>query len=131
MLRGRVDDLGLDLLLSLLQYNPHKRLSAIEALSHPWFHDVDFRKLDSLGVRNCLGNATAGMLGAETTKAIEEQSKGITSTTLLSHLLFTEGVVKDQVLDAIDRDHAQIDLYLRQPPLPIVVQYKDAEPPPH
>ncbi|KAK1933185.1 protein kinase domain containing protein [Babesia divergens] len=131
VLRGRVDDLGLDLLLSLLQYNPHKRLSAIEALSHPWFHDVDFRKLDSLGVRNCLGNATAGMLGAEATKAIEEQSKGITSTTLLSHLLFTEGVVKDQVLDAIDRDHAQIDLHLRQPPLPIVVQYKDAEQPPH
>lgn len=128
VLKGRMDSLGIDLLLSLLQYNPHKRISAIEALSHPWFHDIDFRKLDALGVRNCLGNAMMGMLGAGTVRAMESRSECITSTTLLPHLLFTESKAKEQVIDAIDRDHSSLEVSLRQPALPIVVQYHNTSP---
>lgn len=35
-----LDDEGLDLLSKMLVYNPRKRISADEALQHPWFHDV-------------------------------------------------------------------------------------------
>ncbi|ORM39991.1 Negative regulator of the PHO system [Babesia sp. Xinjiang] len=123
VLRGRMDDLGLDLLLSLLQYNPHKRLSALEALSHPWFHDVDFRRLDALGVRNCLTNALMGRFGAGAVRNLEALSNGITSTSLLSHLLFVGADAKNQVMDAIDRDYAHVSSSLRQCSLPVVIQY--------
>lgn len=35
-----LDEDGLDLLTKMLVYNPRKRISADEALQHPWFHDV-------------------------------------------------------------------------------------------
>lgn len=35
-----LDEDGLDLLSKMLVYNPRKRISADEALQHPWFHDV-------------------------------------------------------------------------------------------
>eukprot|EP00892_Ulva_mutabilis_P004557 jgi/Ulvmu1/2473/UM136_0025.1 len=35
-----LDEDGLDLLTKMLVYNPQKRISADEALQHPWFHDV-------------------------------------------------------------------------------------------
>ena len=34
----RLDDVGVDLLTKMLQYNPVKRISAKAALSHPWFN---------------------------------------------------------------------------------------------
>lgn len=34
------DELGLDLLARLLAYDPAKRISATQALKHPWFRDV-------------------------------------------------------------------------------------------
>lgn len=35
-----LDEVGLDLLTGMLEYNPRKRISADEALAHPWFNDV-------------------------------------------------------------------------------------------
>ena len=34
---------GLDLLTRLLQFNPTKRLSALEALQHPFFGDLNYQ----------------------------------------------------------------------------------------
>ena len=36
----QIDQLGLDLLIRMLQLRPDRRISAHEALSHPWFHDL-------------------------------------------------------------------------------------------
>ncbi|GFE53480.1 cell-cycle-associated kinase CDK [Babesia ovis] len=127
ILRGRMDDVGIDLLLSMLQYNPHKRLSALEALSHPWFHDVDFRKLDSMGVRNCLTNTLMGRFGASVVRNMEDQSDGITSSSLLSHMIFHSSDTKNQVMDAIDRDYTRVNSSLRQCSLPVVIQYNAPE----
>ncbi|CDR97332.1 protein kinase domain containing protein, putative [Babesia bigemina] len=126
VLQGRMDDLGLDLLLSLLEYNPHKRLSALEALSHPWFHDVDFRHLDALGVRNCMSNTLMGRFGPGAVRDLEANSGGITSSTLLSHVLFLDSDTRDQVVDAMDRDYACVAPALRQSALPVAIQYSGA-----
>merc|ERR1719456_635839 len=40
------DDVGLDLLAGLLRYNPNERLTAAQALAHPWFDDVRDRPTD-------------------------------------------------------------------------------------
>jgi len=36
-----VDDCGLDLLEKMLLYEPSARISARQALNHPWFDDVE------------------------------------------------------------------------------------------
>ncbi|NP_001384304.1 cyclin-dependent kinase 6 isoform 2 [Gallus gallus] len=36
-----IDDMGKDLLLKCLAFNPAKRISAYAALSHPYFHDLE------------------------------------------------------------------------------------------
>ena len=35
-----LDDMGLQLLAAMFEYDPAKRITADEALAHPWFHDV-------------------------------------------------------------------------------------------
>jgi len=35
-----LDALGADLLARLLEYDPRRRITAQQALEHPWFHDV-------------------------------------------------------------------------------------------
>jgi serine/threonine protein kinase len=35
-----LDAAGLNLLSAMLEYDPSKRITANEALFHPWFHDV-------------------------------------------------------------------------------------------
>ncbi len=37
----QLDDDGLDLLARLLVYDPGQRISAKQALQHPYFHDLD------------------------------------------------------------------------------------------
>ena len=34
-----LSDLGLDLMMKMMQYDPSKRISAEEALEHPWFRE--------------------------------------------------------------------------------------------
>jgi cell division cycle 2-like protein len=34
-----LSDLGLDLMLKLMAYDPSKRITAEEALDHPWFKE--------------------------------------------------------------------------------------------
>ena len=36
-----LDDVGFDLLMKFLQVDPDKRISADEALEHPYFNDLD------------------------------------------------------------------------------------------
>ena len=38
---AEVDPLGLDLLASMLAYEPAKRISAKTSMSHPYFDDLD------------------------------------------------------------------------------------------
>ncbi|EEB12563.1 mitogen-activated protein kinase ERK-A, putative [Pediculus humanus corporis] len=38
----RLDDKGIDLLSNMLKYDPSKRISAMEALDHPFFEKVEF-----------------------------------------------------------------------------------------
>jgi cyclin-dependent kinase 2 len=37
----KLDPLGVDLLSKMLQYQPSKRISAKQAMQHPWFDDLD------------------------------------------------------------------------------------------
>ena len=39
-----LDDVGFDLLMKFLQIDPDKRISAVEALQHPYFNDLDEKK---------------------------------------------------------------------------------------
>ncbi|KAL9656548.1 hypothetical protein ABK040_005310 [Willaertia magna] len=41
---SRLDDLGIDLLVRMLEYQPNKRITAKEALNHPFFDDLDKSK---------------------------------------------------------------------------------------
>lgn len=43
---------GLDLLKCMLIYDPVKRISAKDTLSHPYFNDLDKKKLDQLEISN-------------------------------------------------------------------------------
>lgn len=40
-----LNEKGLDLLQAMLIYNPEKRISARAALEHPYFNDLDLKKL--------------------------------------------------------------------------------------
>lgn len=118
----RMDDLGLDLLLKMLEYNPHKRITAQMALSHPWFADVNFRKLDSLGVINCYSNALKAKFGVKTVEYMEERCSGITTTTLLSHVMHRKDGVRDSVVDVIEGDFLAAYKTIEEGRLPIAIQ---------
>ncbi|AFZ81635.1 protein kinase domain-containing protein [Theileria equi strain WA] len=121
-LKGRMDDVGLDLMMKMLEYNPHSRISAQVALSHPWFADVDYRKLDSLGVTNSLTNSMRGMFGKKIVDVMEERSKGILTTTLLSHLLHKKASMKDHIIDAIERDYTTVTHNMKCYGLPVLIR---------
>jgi non-specific serine/threonine protein kinase len=36
----RLDNIGIDLLQRMLQFDPSKRISAQQAMNHPWFKDL-------------------------------------------------------------------------------------------
>ena len=38
-----LDEAGMDLLLQMLDYDPYNRISATDALTHPYFNDLDKR----------------------------------------------------------------------------------------
>jgi cyclin-dependent kinase len=44
----RLDEAGLDLLRLMLEYDPAKRINAVDALSHPYFDDLDRATVDAL-----------------------------------------------------------------------------------
>lgn len=121
-MKGRIDDLGLDLMMKMLEYNPHSRISAQVALSHPWFADVDFRRLDSLGVTNSLTNSMRGMLSSKIVDVMEERSKGILTTTLLSHLLHKKVPMRNHIIDAIEKDYTTVTYNAKCYGLPVLIR---------
>ncbi|UKK02944.2 Non-specific serine/threonine protein kinase [Theileria orientalis] len=121
-LKGKMDDVGLDLLVKMLEYNPHKRISAQAALSHEWFSDVDFRRLDALGVVNCMTESLNGLLGKKMFDVIEMRSKGLLTTTLISHVLHNDNPAKAKIIEAMGRDHRLVCYGTRQYVIPSILQ---------
>ncbi|PHJ25361.1 cell-cycle-associated protein kinase cdk, partial [Cystoisospora suis] len=87
VLQGKLDLDGLDLLARMLDYNPHRRITAAEALSHPWFTDVSFQQLDGVGVHNWYLDVLKFRLGEKTFEAMEQHSPMTLKTSRLSHVL--------------------------------------------
>lgn len=125
-LKGRMDDTGLDLLLSMLEYNPHKRISAQVALSHKWFSDIDFRRLDSTGVVNCIMDSMKGLLGPKIVDILEDRSRGILSTSLVSHFLHKNDPIRDKIIKAMENDYATVNSVIKSMGLPVILQNGDS-----
>ncbi|SCP05109.1 cdc2-related protein kinase 5, putative [Plasmodium ovale] len=84
---GRIDELGIDLLVKMLQYNPNDRITAADALSHPWFSDIRFDNLDGIGVYNWYVHCLKYYIGIKTFREIEQKKKKKLTTTMISHFL--------------------------------------------
>ncbi|XP_953424.1 cell-cycle-related serine/threonine protein kinase, CDK homologue, putative [Theileria annulata] len=125
-LRGKIDDTGLDLLLSMLEYNPHKRISAQVALSHRWFSDIDYRRLDSIGVVNCIMDSMRGLLGSKMVDLIEGRSRGILSTSLISHFLHKNSPIRDKIIKAMENDYTAVNSVIKSLGLPVILQNGDS-----
>eukprot|EP00892_Ulva_mutabilis_P005150 jgi/Ulvmu1/3006/UM015_0046.1 len=54
-----MDEQGVDLLLQMLRYNPDERISAKQALEHPWFDDLNKTDMDALENQEVLDDALA------------------------------------------------------------------------
>ncbi|KJP87001.1 CMGC protein kinase [Plasmodium fragile] len=84
---GRIDELGIDLLVKMLKYNPNDRITAADALSHPWFSDIRFDNLDGIGVYNWYVHCLKYYIGIKTFREIEQKKKNLLTTTMISHFL--------------------------------------------
>ncbi|KMZ79513.1 hypothetical protein PVIIG_05772 [Plasmodium vivax India VII] len=84
---GRIDELGIDLLVKMLKYNPNDRITAADALSHPWFSDIRFDSLDGIGVYNWYVHCLKYYIGIKTFREIEQKKKNLLTTTMISHFL--------------------------------------------
>ncbi|CRH00978.1 cdc2-related protein kinase 5, putative [Plasmodium relictum] len=84
---GKIDELGIDLLVKMLKYNPNDRITAADALSHPWFSDIRFDNLDGIGVYNWYVHCLKYYIGIKTFREIEQQKKNLLTTTMISHFL--------------------------------------------
>ncbi|KAI4837342.1 cdc2-related protein kinase 5 [Plasmodium brasilianum] len=84
---GRIDELGIDLLVKMLKYNPNDRITAADALSHPWFSDIRFDNLDGIGVYNWYVHCLKYYIGIKTFREIEQKKKKLLTTTMISHFL--------------------------------------------
>jgi cyclin-dependent kinase len=67
-IKGALDDNGVDLLRKMLAYEPSKRISAREALKHPYFND-----LTQIQMQNALKNAHAMALKTAAAKKAKQQ----------------------------------------------------------
>ncbi|EAA18765.1 cdc2-related protein kinase 2-related [Plasmodium yoelii yoelii] len=84
---GKIDELGIDLLVKMLKYNPNDRITAADALSHPWFSDIRFDNLDGIGVYNWYVHCLKYYIGIKTFREIEQRKKNLLTTTMISHFL--------------------------------------------
>ncbi|KAL8441809.1 hypothetical protein Emag_006883 [Eimeria magna] len=107
VLFGKLDLDGLDLLARMLDFNPHTRISAQEALSHQWFTDVAFGQLDGMGVYNWFVDVLKFRLGEKTYAAMEKHTPGCLSTCKVSYVLCQRGY-RGAVIQRIDRVFAEI-----------------------
>ncbi|KAL8445217.1 hypothetical protein Emed_005775 [Eimeria media] len=107
VLFGKLDLDGLDLLARMLDFNPHTRISAQEALSHQWFTDVAFGQLDGMGVYNWFVDVLKFRLGEKTFAAMEKHTPGCLSTCKVSYVLCQRNY-RGAVIQRIDRVFAEI-----------------------
>lgn len=84
---GKIDELGIDLLVKMLRYNPNDRITAADALSHSWFFDVRFDNLDGIGVYNWYVHCLKYYIGIKTFREIEMHKKNLLTSTMISHFL--------------------------------------------
>jgi len=73
-LHPELDDAGMDLLAKLLRYDPETRISAMEALEHPWFND------------NAMSETPVKYSKPLRVKAVARQSIGSISSTVSTNL---------------------------------------------
>ncbi|KFH02978.1 putative cell-cycle-associated protein kinase CDK [Toxoplasma gondii VAND] len=113
VLQGKLDLDGLDLLARMLDYNPHRRITAAEALSHQWFTDVCFQQLDGVGVHNWYLDVLKFRLGEETFEAMERRRPYTLKTTRLSHVICQRNY-KGALLQRINRVFREVGCFRDQ-----------------
>ncbi|PFH33157.1 putative cell-cycle-associated protein kinase CDK [Besnoitia besnoiti] len=107
VLQGKLDLDGLDLLARMLDYNPYRRITAAEALSHQWFTDVCFQQLDGIGVHNWYLDVLKFRLGEKTFEAMERHRPHVLKSTRLSHVICQRNY-KGALLQRINRVFREI-----------------------
>ncbi|CBZ53219.1 putative CMGC kinase [Neospora caninum Liverpool] len=110
VLQGKLDLDGLDLLARMLDYNPHRRITAAEALSHQWFTDVCFQQLDGIGVHNWYLDVLKFRLGEKTFEAMERRRPYTLKTTRLSHVICQRNY-KGALLQRINRVFREVGCF--------------------
>eukprot|EP00920_Eleutheroschizon_duboscqi_P014267 GHVT01033175.1.p1 GENE.GHVT01033175.1~~GHVT01033175.1.p1 ORF type:complete len:488 (-),score=14.00 GHVT01033175.1:74-1537(-) len=101
VLLGKLDWDGLDLLSRMLDYNPHTRVTAAEALSHQWFTDVIYNRLDGIGVVNWYTESMKYRLGKMTFSEMEKIDPGVLVSSKLAHVITQEGY-QGRLVERID-----------------------------
>lgn len=70
-----LSDTGIHLLLQMLEYNPENRISAADALEHPWFTEAPLPTPKHLMPKFASGHEYAALKRKREEKAYEPQSK--------------------------------------------------------
>jgi len=67
-IRGLTDPLAIDLLDRMLKYEPSQRISAREALNHPYFHEINGTGSSAEAAHACMTQAANALYGSQAQK---------------------------------------------------------------